>query len=127
MKYLNAERVKEIIKEMGITQAKVAEQVDIAPGYFSRILSGEKRPSTKLVERIAEELGESVSNILSVEYKKELGFTDIPQGDESNALETSLSDIFITLEKYAKQPLTEKDKKAFKQILNIIVDKYLDD
>ena len=48
------ERLKKHIKDKGIKQIKIAEQLDITPVYLSYILNGKKEPGIELEQRIKE-------------------------------------------------------------------------
>ena len=46
------DRLKKHIKDTGIKQIKIAEQLDISPVYLSYILNDRQKPSIELEERI---------------------------------------------------------------------------
>jgi len=48
--------LKPHLKRMKLTQAELAERVDISPGYLSLLVSGKKKPSLKVLENIASTL-----------------------------------------------------------------------
>ena len=45
-------QLKKYIKDTGIKQIKIAEQLDIGPVYLSYILNDRKKPSIELERRI---------------------------------------------------------------------------
>ena len=55
--------------EEGRTHADFARMVGISPGYFSKILSGDGRPSERVLKRLAFHLNISVANLLASDYE----------------------------------------------------------
>ena len=55
--------------EEGKTHADFARMVGISPGYFSKILSGDGRPSERVLKRLAFHLNISVANLLASDYE----------------------------------------------------------
>ena len=49
-------RIKELIKEKGLTGKDLAERVGVHPVNFSKIVSGNSFPKPELLKKIAEEL-----------------------------------------------------------------------
>jgi transcriptional regulator with XRE-family HTH domain len=49
--------------QLGISQAKLAEMVDIAPNYLGLVENGKKYPSAEMVERIAAALGKDTTDL----------------------------------------------------------------
>jgi transcriptional regulator with XRE-family HTH domain len=49
--------------QLGISQAKLAERVDIAPNYLGLVENGKKYPSAEMVERIAAALGKDTTDL----------------------------------------------------------------
>ena len=121
---LNRVKLKELRKSKGIRQEDIAEYAEVTQNYYSQIETGGRTPSMKVLDKIAEYLEVNVSDLLN-EQEPELNKS---KEESHNAMVlTSLGEIFNMLEKYAEQPLTEKDKMAFRQILRIVETKYLDD
>jgi transcriptional regulator with XRE-family HTH domain len=54
LKSVLASNIKARRKEMGMTQESLAEQVNTASTYIAMIESGNRTPSFKMIERIAE-------------------------------------------------------------------------
>jgi transcriptional regulator with XRE-family HTH domain len=54
LKSVLAFNVKAHRKALGLTQEKLAEEVNTAPTYIAMIESGRRTPSFKMIERIAE-------------------------------------------------------------------------
>ena len=50
-------RIKQIRKESNLTQADLAEKINVDFKYLSRIETGLSTPSLKTIEKIAEQLG----------------------------------------------------------------------
>ena len=121
---LNRVKLKELRKSKGIRQEDIAEYAEVTQNYYSQIETGGRTPSMKVLDKIAEYLEVNVSDLLN-EQEPELNKS---KEESHNAMVlTSLGEIFNMLEKYAEQPLSEKDKRAFKKILRIVEEKYLDD
>ena len=118
----NGNILREAREARHISQRKLAEISKVNHKTISNIEIGKTDPDFETLRKLAEGLGIPQSELLGEQVS-----APREESKNDNMLFTSLSDVFITLEKYAKQPLTEKDKKAFKQILNIIAEKYLDD
>ena len=62
--------------DKGLTQERLAEEVDLSPGYVSEIETGKKRASMKTLEKIAAVLGVPLVALLDdgpeVEQKKDV-------------------------------------------------------
>lgn len=52
-----AQNMKARRKELGISQAELAEKIDTSPNYISKIEAEEQFPSVQMIEKIAESLG----------------------------------------------------------------------
>jgi transcriptional regulator with XRE-family HTH domain len=55
--------IKQYRVQSGISQAKLAEMVDMAPNYLGLIENGKKYPSAEMVERIAVALGKDTTDL----------------------------------------------------------------
>ena len=55
--------------EDGKTHADFARMVGVSPGYLSQLLSGDRRPSARVLKRIAFHLNVSVDNLLASDYE----------------------------------------------------------
>lgn len=55
-------KITEIRKQQGITQTELAERLKIDRTHLNKVENGKVRPSTRLLERIAAELGVSVKD-----------------------------------------------------------------
>ena len=58
------ETLREVRKERGLTLRQVAEGAHVSVSYLAEIERGEKDPSSKVLESIAEGLGIEVSGLL---------------------------------------------------------------
>lgn len=111
-------RLKRIAKKL--SQVELCKKTGISRPTLTKLEKGETVPSLKILRKIAEYLEINVSELIeNPDESKE-------ESNDAMVL-TSLGEIFNMLEKYAEQPLTEKDKMAFRQILRIVEEKYLDD
>lgn len=57
--------IKEIRKQRNLTQKKLADQIEISRSYLSDIENGNKNPSIKTTQRLAEKLGVTVAYLTS--------------------------------------------------------------
>jgi len=55
--------IRQFRVQLGISQAKLAERVDIAPNYLGLVENGKKYPSAEMVERIAAALGKDTTDL----------------------------------------------------------------
>ena len=55
--------IRQYRMQLGISQAKLAERVDIAPNYLGLVENGKKYPSAEMVERIAAALGKDTTDL----------------------------------------------------------------
>ena len=55
--------------EEGKTHADFARMVGVSPGYLSQLLSGDRRPSARVLKRIAFHLNISVDNLLASDHE----------------------------------------------------------
>ena len=71
-------RLKEIMKEKGISGKDLAEKVDVTPASISNIIQGIHFPKPDLLLKIAEVLGVDLKDLFnSTAEKKELENVDI--------------------------------------------------
>lgn len=63
------ENLRKIINDRGITQAAMAEYIGIAPGHFSRVLSGEVSLSLWQITNLAPKLGMDVIDLFTYPKK----------------------------------------------------------
>ncbi len=56
-------RIRQLRNRAGITQAQLAERVDISPEFMSRLERGLKAPSLDSADKIAHALGVSLSEL----------------------------------------------------------------
>lgn len=69
-------RVKEIVKQRGLTLAKVAEELKIHPVNLSSTLNG--NPTLATLEKIANVLGVDVTDLIEIENKPNVsGFVKV--------------------------------------------------
>ena len=61
--YLKARRIS-----LGLTQLSLARRFPVAPGYLTMIEKGERRPSFKLIARIADSLNIERQELLFAAY-----------------------------------------------------------
>lgn len=66
-------RIKEIVKEKGITLNELAVRVDITQVSISRIVNGVAKPSLDTLQKIAEALDVHISDLFEDKRPKELG------------------------------------------------------
>jgi transcriptional regulator with XRE-family HTH domain len=50
---MNTDLLRVVISLSGKTQRKLAARLGVSPSYFSRLVNGERRPSKKIIKRIA--------------------------------------------------------------------------
>ena len=69
-------KIQKYRMDKGLTQERLAEEVDLSPGYVSEIETGKKRASMKTLEKIAAVLGVPLVALLDdgpeVEQKKDV-------------------------------------------------------
>lgn len=59
-----ASRLREVRTSRGMTQADLGRQASVTPAYVSRLESGKVAPGIDMVERLAEVLGTTPSDLL---------------------------------------------------------------
>ena len=57
--------IKACRRNLGISQAKLAEMVDMAPNYLGLVECGKKFPSAEMIERIAIALGKDTPDLFT--------------------------------------------------------------
>ena len=63
-------KIKEIRKKRGLTQAKLAERINVDPKYISRLETGNSTPSIATIAKISETLDVEMFNFFIVETDK---------------------------------------------------------
>lgn len=58
-------RIKEILKQRGVTQKGLAEKIGVSIISISRIAQGEQNPSLDTLQKIAEALGVSLADLFA--------------------------------------------------------------
>lgn len=64
-------RIKDRIKELKTTQPKVAQEADISKGALHNIKAGKKKPSIRVLARIANALKTSIGKLTNQRGDKE--------------------------------------------------------
>lgn len=75
-----AQNMKARRKELGISQAELAERIDASPNYISKIEAEKQFPSVQMIERIAESLEIDSVDLFSTK-RKEILKLEIVQND----------------------------------------------
>ena len=88
-KKLLGKRIKEIRKNVGLTQEKLAELIDIETTTLSGIESGRHYPSLPTLEKIAKNLNVSLMNLFDFDHLNNL---DNMREDIKNKLDDLSSD-----------------------------------
>lgn len=57
------DRVKKLRKKAGLTQDKLSEKIGVSPKHVQFIESGTRKPSLKIIYKIARVLGKKVSEL----------------------------------------------------------------
>ncbi len=63
-------RIKEIRKKRGLTQAKLAEKINVDPKYISRLETGNSTPSIATIAKLSDTLDVEMFNFFIVESDK---------------------------------------------------------
>lgn len=84
-------RLPHRMNELGITQAFLAKELDVAPSYISQVITGVKKPSLKRIEDFAKALDCSVSYLLGFEPLPAL---DLLPGIEEGYLNVALEALY---------------------------------
>ena len=63
-------KIKEIRKKRGLTQAELAEKINVDPKYISRLETGNSTPSIPTIAKISETLDVEMFNFFIVETDK---------------------------------------------------------
>ena len=66
IKELLGSNIKAYRRNLGMSQAKLAEMVDMATNYLGLIEGGKKFPSSDMIERIAEALGIDTPDLFTI-------------------------------------------------------------
>ena len=61
---VNAEKIRSLMTERGVTGKELAEKADIGEGLMSRIANGLRAPSVEVLVRIAAELDCTVDELI---------------------------------------------------------------
>ncbi len=72
-----AENMKARRKELGISQAELAEKIDTSPNYISKIEAEKQFPSVQMIEKIAESLGIDTVDLFSLKREEQLNIDKI--------------------------------------------------
>ena len=67
-------RIKELLKENGHTLEELSEAIDMNPGQVSRFVNGRRRTNTEFLEKTADFLGLSVSDLFRARELNVLGY-----------------------------------------------------
>lgn len=65
LKYLVGENLREVRKTRGLTQEKLAEQLEVTPRYLAGIERGERNLSLDTLDALANKLGIDSKELLS--------------------------------------------------------------
>ena len=96
-------RVRDLRKQAGLTQAQLADRVDVSHEFMSRLERGQKTPSLDTTDRIARSLGLSIRDLFDFE-------TAPPEGEREAILEGMRT--LLATEEMAKLRLVEAVTKT---------------
>ncbi len=71
---LIGERIKEIRKKEGLTQAELAQKINVDPKYISRLETGSSTPSIAAMARISAALKTNLSEFFIIDSKEKRTF-----------------------------------------------------
>ena len=63
---VNGERIKELMKEQGLTNKELAEEVGVTEAMISYIIRGQRDTTVRVISQIANRLGVTVNDIVSM-------------------------------------------------------------
>lgn len=103
---LLTKRIREKMNELGVNQAQLAKRAGITPAALSQILNQERTPSSGVLIKLAQALGESVDYLVGKTKKTEL--SELLQQKEVQILYRS----FVGL--------SEKDKDSVMTMIKVL-------
>lgn len=83
-------RLASLIKKAGMTQTALADSVDVSRSYMSLLVSGQRDPSPALLQRMADALNVTVSELFEGQPE---GVADNPAVEPIKSLPKNLQDI----------------------------------
>ena len=100
---LLAKNIKEIRKQLGLSQAKLAEMVDCSTSFVGEIEIGRKFPSAENLQRIADSLGLEIYQLFWSDKKQKDFDKQKILGNVKKELQKKFSkDLEDTINKYLK-------------------------
>lgn len=100
---LLAKNIKEIRKQLGLSQAKLAEMVDCSTSFIGEIEIGRKFPSAENLQRIADSLGLEIYQLFWSDKKQKDFEKQKILGNVKKELQKKFSkDLEDTINKYLK-------------------------
>lgn len=100
--------IKEIRKQRNLTQKQLADQIEISRSYLSDIENGNKNPSIKTTQRLAEKLGVTVAYLTSGKKM----YADLTDEEKTQQ--------FIKLNKMLRHEYTSKEEKLKNELLELL-------
>lgn len=99
-------RLKELRKEKGFTQEKLAEKLDIAPRQLTRLETGVNFPSVETLEKISFYLEADLKSLFDFTWDKEYSIC-CTGTDDRPVFEVSTNDRVVDLSSYFKKKKNE--------------------
>ena len=100
---LLAKNIKEIRKQLGLSQAKLAEMVDCSTSFIGEIEIGRKFPSAENLQKIADSLGLDIFQLFLTDKKKKDFDKQMVLGNVKKELQKKFTkDLEETINKYLK-------------------------
>lgn len=86
---MNLSKIKELRKEKGLSQRKLADMLEVSPSYIQKIESNKKNPSISTLEKISKALDIQVSALLNNDISDK---NKLQNNDYINELQNKVDD-----------------------------------
>ena len=112
------ENLRKFFENKGITQKSIAEELNVAPAYINKLLTGKKAFGKKTAQKFQDLYGLSSSWLLTGEGSMLSESTTAPAASSSTDLSSALNKAMDEIA--AQRRLTEKSQQQIDRLLSLL-------
>ena len=112
------ENLRKFFENKGITQKSIAEELNVAPAYINKLLTGKKAFGKKTAQKFQDLYGLSSSWLLTGEGSMLSESTTAPAASSSTHLSSALNKAMDEIA--AQRRLTEKSQQQIDRLLSLL-------